>query len=104
MDVDDFLGDIDAIVAVNFLNLINGNNVGTMNAQKLVLGQHLLYGFHRQMGDQCLGLVVKIEQHIVFHTIDISDLVDGYVAPFAVNADKDGIRFCLNLQRKGKEN
>ena len=61
--MDDFFSDVDAIVAID---LLDGNDVGAMNAQEAVLGQHVLYGFHRQMGDQRLGLVVEIEQHVVF--------------------------------------
>lgn len=89
--MDDFFTDVDAIVAIDLLNLVDGNDVGAMNAQEAVLGQHILYGFHRQMGDKRLGFVVEIEQHVVFHTVDVGDLVDGHIAPFAINADKDGI-------------
>ena len=87
--MDDLLTDIDTVVAIHLLNLINGNDIGAMDTQETVFGQHVLYGFHRQMGDQRLGLVVKIEQHIVLHAIDIGNLVDGYVSPFAVDADED---------------
>jgi hypothetical protein len=30
--MDDFLADVDTIVAVNLLNLINGNDIGAMDA------------------------------------------------------------------------
>ena len=90
-DVDDFLTDIDAVVAVNLLNLVNGNDVGAMDTQKLIFGQHVLYGFHRQVGDQWFWLVVEIKHHIVFHTIDVGDLIDGYITPFAINPDEKSI-------------
>ena len=89
--MDDFLADVDAVVAVDLLNLVDGNDVRTMDTKETVLGQHVLYGFHRQVGNQSFGLVVEIEQHIVLHTIDIGDLVDRYVTPFAIDADENGV-------------
>ena len=90
-DMDDLVTDIDTVVAIDFLDFVDMDDVGTMDTKELVLGQHFFYRLHRQMGDQRLGLVVEIEQHVVFHAIDVGNLVDGYVAPFAIDADKDGI-------------
>ncbi len=42
-DVDDFLTDIDAVVAVNLLNLVNGNDVGAMDTQKLTKGACVVF-------------------------------------------------------------
>ena len=59
-DVYDFLADVDAVVAIHFLNLVNGDDIRPMDAQETVFGQHVLYGFHRQMCDERLWLVVEI--------------------------------------------
>ena len=59
--MNDFLADVDTVITIYFLDFVNGDDVGAMHSQKLFLGQHLLNGFHRQMGDQWLGLVVEIK-------------------------------------------
>lgn len=34
--MDDFLADVDAVVAINFLDFVNGNDIGTVYAQESV--------------------------------------------------------------------
>ena len=62
-----------------------------MYAQEFVFGQHFLHGLHRQVGDQWPWFVVEIEKHIVFHAVDIGDLVNGDVSPFPIDPDENGI-------------
>ena len=90
-DVDDFLADIHAVVTVYFLNLVYSDDIRPVDAQKTVFGQHALYGFHHQMGDERFGLIVEIEQHVVFHAVDIDDLVDSHVSPLIIDSDEDGV-------------
>ena len=89
--MNDLLADVDTVIAIYFLDFVNRDDVGAMHSQKLFLWQHLLNGFHRQMGDQWFGLVVEIKHHIVFHAVDVGDLVDSHVAPFAINPDENSI-------------
>ena len=90
-NVDDFLADVDAVVAVDFTDFVDGNNIGTVYAQEFFFGQHLLDGFHRQVGNERFGLVVEVEQHVVFHAIDIDDVVNIDVLPLAIDTDEYGV-------------
>ena len=47
----DFLSDVNAVVAVHFLDFVNSNDVGAMNTQETIFWQHFFHSFHRQMGD-----------------------------------------------------
>lgn len=89
--VDDFLANIYAVVSVDLADLIDGNDIGTVDAQELFRRQHLFYGLHREVGNQRLGLVIEIEHHIVLNTADIGNLIDHDVTSLAIDTDKDGI-------------
>jgi len=95
--MDDFLSYIDTVIAVYFLNLVNCYNIRTVNAQEFVRWQHLLDSLHGQMRNQRFLLSVKIEQYIISHAIDVSNLINGDVPPFSINPDEDGIELLFRL-------
>ena len=90
-NVDDLVTDIDTVVAIDFLDFVDMDDVGTMDAKKLVFGQHFFYSLHCQVSNQCLGLIVKVEHHIVLHAIYIRNLVDSDIVPFSLYTNKNGI-------------
>ena len=66
-DADNFVADIDTVVAVDAADLVEGNDIRTMYAHELLRGQHLFDRLHREVGNERLALAVEIEHHIVFH-------------------------------------
>ena len=88
-DMDDGLTDIDTVVAVDFTDLVETDDEGTMDTHEAVGGEHLLDSLHREMGDEGTVLGVEKEHDIVFHATDVCDIVDGDIAKFAVHTDEE---------------
>ena len=95
--MDYFCADIYTVVTIYFLNLVHCYNIGAVNAQEFVRWQHLLDSLHGQMRNQWLFLTVKIEHYIIFHAVDIDNLVNGDIPPFAINSDENGVGLLFGL-------
>ena len=87
--VDDFVADIDAVVAVYLADLVKADDEGTVHSHELLWRQHVLNGFHREMGDEGTPFTFEIEHHIVLHSADVDDVADGNLAVFAVDFEED---------------
>ena len=87
--MDDLLADIDAVVAVHLADLLQADNKRTMYAHKLLCGQHILNGFHREMGNERTPFTFEVEHHVVLHPADVDDVADGNLTVFAVDFEED---------------
>ena len=89
-DVDDLLADIDTVVAVHLANLVKADDEGTVHSHELLWRQHVLNGFHREMGDEGAPFTFEIKHHVVLHAADVDDVADGDLAIFAVDFEEEG--------------
>ena len=89
-DVDDGLTDIDTVVAVDFTDLVETDDEGTMDAHETVGGEHLLDSLHREVGDKGTVLGVEKEHDIVFHATDVEDVTEGDLTVFAIDLEEEG--------------
>ena len=88
--MDDFVADIDAVIAVYLADLVEADDEGPVYSHELLWGEHLLDGLHREMGDEWSPLAVEIEHHIILHPADVDDVANGYLAVLAVDFEEDG--------------
>ena len=87
-DVYHLLAYVDAVVAVHFPDVVEGNNVAAMYSQKAVGGQHVLHRLHGEVGDERPPLALQIEHHVVLHAAHIEDACERQLAQFAVDTDE----------------
>ena len=63
-----------------------------MYTHKLLCGQHILNGFHREMGNERTPFTLEVEHHVVLHPADVDNVADGYLTVFAVDFEEKSSR------------
>lgn len=77
--MDNFITYIDAVITVNFLDLVKGYDIRTVYTHEMSGGKHSFNRFHGQVGNQGFGLVIEVKHHVILHSAHIDDMIEQYL-------------------------
>ena len=90
-DADDLVANIDTVVAIDGPDLVEGDDVGAVDAHEAIGGKHLLDRFHGQVGDDGAFLSLDIDIHVVFQSAHVEDAREIDLSQHGVDPDKHGV-------------
>ena len=77
-------------VLVHLLNLCKIDDIGAMDAHKIV-GQSFFHLLHRQQGDNGLGFALQVYLQLLAHGLDVTDVGNGNLDDAVVGFEENCI-------------